>query len=103
MAAYWLARAKIIDPVSYARYRDATKDARQGFPRKVLARGGRFEVLEGETHYDRFVILEYPSYDAALAYFHSPEYQGAADLRRAGGNMSEVVVLDGVPDGYRET
>ena len=73
------------------------------FPRKVLARGGRFEVLEGQTHYDRFVILEYPSFDAALAYFHSPEYQGAAELRRAGGNSSEVVVLDGVPEGYRES
>src|SRR5262245_1181106 len=102
MTAFWMARAKVIDPVAYARYRDATKEAMRNFPRKVLARGGRFEVLEGQTHYDRFVILEYPSFDAALTYFHSPEYQGAAELRRAGGNSSEVVVLDGVPEGYRE-
>ena len=40
--------------------------------------------MEGETQFDRFVILEYPSFDAALDYFHSPGYQGAVQLRKHG-------------------
>jgi uncharacterized protein (DUF1330 family) len=98
MAAFWLARARIIDPVAYARYNEATKEASKNYPRRVLARGGRFQVLEGQTHYDRFVILEYPSFDAALDYFHSPGYQAAAELRRHGGGENEVVILDGIAD-----
>jgi uncharacterized protein (DUF1330 family) len=98
MKAFWMARAKIIDPVVYREYREATKISSQNHPRTVLARGGRFEVLEGQTIYDRFVILEYPSFDAALAYFHSPEYQAAADIRRHASH-NEVVILEGVaPD-----
>ena len=98
MPAFWLARARIIDPVAYNRYHEATKEAAKKFPRKVLSRGGRFQVLEGQTNYDRFVILEYPSFEAALDYFHSPGYQAAAELRRHGGGENEVVILDGIAD-----
>ncbi len=102
MKAFWMARAKIIDPVVYQEYREATKISSRNHPRRVLARGGRFEVLEGQTIYDRFVILEYPSFDAALEYFHSPEYAAAAEIRRHASN-NEVVVLEGLPEGSNET
>lgn len=102
MTAYWMARAKIIDPNAYREYREATKISSIGHPRKVLARGGRFEVLEGKTIYDRFVILEYPSFDAALAYFRSPEYQAAAELRRHASH-NEVVVVEAVDPDANET
>jgi uncharacterized protein (DUF1330 family) len=97
-----MARAKIIDPAVYKEYREATKISSRNHPRRVLARGGRFEVLEGQTTYDRFVILEYPSFDAALEYYHSPEYQAAAVIRRHASN-NEVVVLEGLAEDSKET
>lgn len=99
MSAFWLARARIIDPVAYGAYRDATAKIAGKYRRKVLARGGRFQVVEGQTQYDRFVILEYPSFEAAMDYFHSPEYQAAAELRRHGGGENEVVIVDGAGPG----
>ena len=101
MTAFWLARARIFDPIQYAKYNEATKEASKNYPRKVLARGGRFQVMEGETHFDRFVILEYPSFDAALDYFHSPGYQDAVQLRKQGAGEVEVVILEGVSDPTR--
>ena len=103
MAPYWLARAWIIDPKGYNQYREATKRIAPKFPRKVLARGGRFEVVESQTRFDRFVILEYPSFDAAMTHFHSPEYQAACELRRHGAGENEVVIVDGVMPGAGET
>jgi uncharacterized protein (DUF1330 family) len=103
MPAFWLARAKIIEPEGYNAYREATKKLTSKFPRKVLARGGRYQVLEGQTSYDRFVILEYPSFEDALTYFHSPEYQTAAALRREGAGINEVVIVDGVDPSSHET
>ena len=53
MPAYWLARAKIIDPIEYKKYNDAARAIWHKYPRNVLAHGGRYEVLEGETIYQR--------------------------------------------------
>ena len=52
--------------------------------------------MEGQTQFDRFVILEYPSFDAALDYFHSPGYQAAVQLRKHGAGEVEVVIVEGV-------
>jgi uncharacterized protein (DUF1330 family) len=99
MPVYWLARAKIIDPVEYRKYNEAARQVWHKYPRKILARGGRYEVLEGETHYERFVVAEYESFDLAKAYFHSPEYQAAAEFRRHGAGINELVLVEGVADG----
>jgi uncharacterized protein (DUF1330 family) len=98
MPVYWLARAKIINPVEYRKYNDAARAIWHKYPRKVLARGGRYEVLEGETIYERFVVQEFDTADAAKAYFYSPEYQAAAKYRRDAGNINELVLVDGVTE-----
>ena len=96
MPVYWLARAKIIDPVEYKKYNDAARSLWDKYPRKVLARGGAYEVLEGQTIYERFVVQEFASFDAAKTYFHSSEYQAAAKFRRDTGNINELVLVEGV-------
>ncbi|MBX6425993.1 MAG: DUF1330 domain-containing protein [Variibacter sp.] len=99
MPAYWLARAKIIDPVAYRTYNEAARQVWHKYPRRILVRGGRYEVLEGETIYERFVVAEYESFELARAYFASPEYQAAAELRRKAGNIHELVIVEGATDG----
>jgi uncharacterized protein (DUF1330 family) len=98
MPAYWLARSKIIDPVEYRKYTDAARELWDKYPRKVLARGGRYEVMEGETICQRFVVQEFSTFDAAKSYFHSPEYQAAAKFRRDSGNINELVLVEGVTE-----
>jgi uncharacterized protein (DUF1330 family) len=98
MPVYWLARSKIIDPVEYRKYTDAARVLWEKYPRKVLARGGRYEVMEGETIYHRFVVQEFSTFDAAKSYFHSPEYQAAAKFRRDSGNINELVLVEGVAE-----
>lgn len=99
MAAYWLARATIIDPAKYRRYNETARAAWPKYPRRVLARGGRYEVLEGAVAETRFVVQEFESFDLGLRYFHSPEYQAAATFRRDGGSISQLVLVEGVSGG----
>jgi uncharacterized protein (DUF1330 family) len=47
MAAYWVARSKINDPVEYKKYTDRVPAILARYGGKVLARGGRFKILEG--------------------------------------------------------
>ena len=47
MPAYWVARSKINDPVEYKKYTDLVPGIIAKFGGKVLARGGRFQIMEG--------------------------------------------------------
>ena len=60
---------------------------------RFLVRGGRQEVLEGKAR-SRTVVLEFPSYEAALGCYRSPEYQAAKALRQ-GKADADLVVIEG--------
>lgn len=97
MTAYWIGRTKIIDPSPMAEYGRLAKLAGDKHPHKTLARGGRSRVIEGETYFDRFVIHEFPSVEAALAYYNSAEYQEAVALRmKAAEGRCDLVLVEAV-------
>jgi uncharacterized protein (DUF1330 family) len=85
MPAYWVARSKINNPVEYRKYTDRVPDIVARFGGKVLARGGRFRIMEGPEKFHRFVVIEFPTFEQGVACFDSPEYQEAAAFRRRNG------------------
>jgi uncharacterized protein (DUF1330 family) len=95
MPAYWCARSKITDAPKYKRYTDCIPGIMNTHHGKVLARGGRFEILEGAKLFTRFVVIEFPTFDSAVNCFHSKEYQDAAAFRRDGGGEVELVIVEG--------
>jgi uncharacterized protein (DUF1330 family) len=96
MPAYWLARSKINDPVEYKRYTDLVPGIVAAHQGKILARGGRFEILEGPEKFARFVVIEFPTLDLARACHDSPAYQSAAKYRKDGGaGEVELVIVEG--------
>jgi uncharacterized protein (DUF1330 family) len=95
MPAYWVARSKINDPVEYKRYTDRVPEIIRRYQGTVLARGGRFQILEGPAKFGRFVVIEFPSLEQAVACFNSPEYQAAAAFRRQGAGEVELVIVEG--------
>ncbi len=95
MAAYWVARAKINDPEKYKKYTDRVPAILQKFGAKILARGGEFKILEGPETFGRFVVIEFPSMEQAIACHDSPEYEEASAFRKGGGGEVELVIVDG--------
>jgi len=53
MPAYWIARSRIVDPVAYKKYTDPVPAIIARHGGKVLARGGRFQVMEGPDKFHR--------------------------------------------------
>jgi len=95
MPAYWLARSKINEPIAYKRYTDQVPGIIAKFGGKILARGGRFEVMEGPENFSRFVVIEFPSLKEGTDCFRSTEYQLAARHRREdGAGEVEIVMLE---------
>ena len=94
MPAYWVARSKINDPVEYKKYTDRVPAILAQYGGKVLARGGRFKILEGPETFQRFVVIEFPSLEQAVACHDSPEYREAASFRRGGAGEVELVIVE---------
>ncbi len=90
---YVISRVDILNPEAYASYAAAATAAIRAHGGKPLARGGKYEALEGKAR-ARNVVLEFESYDAARAYFYSEQYQAARALREGAADM-EMVLVEG--------
>lgn len=90
---YIIARIDVHDPETYKTYVELTKPAFEKYGAKPLVRGGRAESLEGQGR-TRNVVLEFDSYERARDYFHSPEYQKAAEYRRK-ASTGELILVEG--------
>jgi uncharacterized protein (DUF1330 family) len=88
---YWIGHVDITDPEGYKAYTAANAEPFGTFGARFLVRGGTREVAEGEVR-GRTVVLEFPSYEAALACYRSPEYQAAKRLRDRTGELDLIVV-----------
>jgi len=96
MRAYWIAHAKIIDAATYKKYTDRVPEIISRYGGKVLARGGRYRIMEGPEEFERHIVIEFPTFEQAVACFESPEYREAAAFRRSGAGVVENVIVEGV-------
>ena len=94
MAAYWISRCVVNDPVRYKKYTDQVPAIIAAHGGRVLARGGRYRIMEGPETFHRFVVIEFPTLEAGAACFESPEYVAAAAHRRDGAGIVENVIVE---------
>jgi uncharacterized protein (DUF1330 family) len=95
MAAYVLVDIDVHDPEGYKAYIQAAPAAVALYGGKYLARGGRTEVLEGDVHPARTVILEFESIERAKQWLSSPEYAPARSQRHKTAH-TQMIVVQGV-------
>jgi len=95
MPAYWVARSRIDDPVEYRKYTDRVPAIIARHGGRVLARGGKYRIMEGPETFQRFVVIEFPTFEQGVACFESREYQEAAAFRRGGAGVVENVIVEG--------
>jgi uncharacterized protein (DUF1330 family) len=88
---YWIARVDVADAEAYKAYVAANAPPIAKFGGRVLVRAGRFENPEGSSR-SRNVVLEFPSYQAALDCYRSPEYEAAIRIRLPVSTVDMVVI-----------
>jgi uncharacterized protein (DUF1330 family) len=94
MPAYLFVNVTISDPVRFRDYAVANSALVAKLGGKYLVLGSEGDSLEGGALVGKKVISEWPSREAALAYWHSPEY-AAIKKRREGICDAQVMLLDG--------
>jgi uncharacterized protein (DUF1330 family) len=93
LKGYWIGHVDITDPEGYKAYMAANAVPFGKFGGRFLVRGGTREVVEGQVR-GRTVVLEFPSYQAALDCYRSADYQAAIVLRKGKGEL-DLVIIEG--------
>jgi uncharacterized protein (DUF1330 family) len=81
------------DPERYKDYAAANAAAFRKYGARFLVRGGAFENPEGSSR-ARNVVIEFPTYQAALDCWNSPEYKAALAIR-VPISEGDVVIVGG--------
>lgn len=94
--AYWVAHVDVDDPDVYENYKRANAAPFAEYGAKFVVRGGEQEIREGQVR-GRTVVIEFPSYEAAVACYESEGYQKAKALRDpvSQGDLVIVAGYDG--------
>lgn len=91
---YVIAHAVVTDAEKWGQYVAKSKIALDKFGGTPIVRGGKCQIMEGNGA-QRNVVLEFPSYEAALGYATSPEYAEAKALRLGAGTI-DITIVEGV-------
>lgn len=80
---YWIVHIRVTDPETYRRYADVAPGIVRDLGGTYTVDAGRGETVEGDASLDRHVVVEFPSYEIAVAAFRSDAYQSVVHLRQA--------------------
>lgn len=88
MSAYLVVQATILDEPRFQKYREAVVPFIAGFGGKLVARGAKVELLEGEHDTRPVVMFEFPSMEAIHAFWNSPDYVPIKQLREGAATIN---------------
>ena len=83
MAAYYFGAHDIHDRDRFANYLERVVPMIEKFGGRYLTKGGAHEVLEGDWHPERAVVIQFPDMASLKAWYNAPEYQPLITLRRS--------------------
>ena len=88
---YWVVLVEVKNMDGYrSEYVASLGDIFRKFGARYLTRGGETSVVEGSAK-SRTVVIEFPSYQAAVDCYKSPEYTKAKAGRRAHAEADFVI------------
>jgi uncharacterized protein (DUF1330 family) len=109
MPTYIVGDIHISDPASYQAHLPRALATIARFGGRVVAGGGKIDLLEGDPMPGRIFIIEFPTADAARRWYQSDDYQEALKTRLSassgrvflieGNEISSAVVVAGLDAG----
>lgn len=89
---YIIVQLDVHDAEKFEKYRALVPATIEKHGGEYLVRGGAFEKLEGEEPLGRVVVLRFPSYAQAKAWYESDDYAGPKAMRHAASSANAILV-----------
>lgn len=91
MPALWIGHVEVTDADGYAEYAAKAVQMIPSHGGTFIARDGRYQQMEGKDQ-PRNVVIEFPTFEDAVACYQSEEYQAICGQAQAYSNRSVVIV-----------
>ena len=95
MAAYVISEVEMLDETQGRRYRELAAGSIARHGGRYLVRGGPIETLEGGWTPRTIIVVEFADLDRARAWYRSPEYASALEVRDAALGRN-LILVDGI-------
>ena len=89
---YVVAQISVTDPEAYPAYVAKVQPIIEKFGGAFLVRGGKSVSYEGTPPGDRTVVIQFPTYQAAMDWYHSEDYAEAKAMRMAASTSVQTIV-----------
>ena len=94
MPTYVVGDIHISDPVAYQAHLPRALATIARFGGRLVAGGGRIDLLEGDPMPERIFIIEFPTANAARRWYRSDDYQEALNVRLS-ASRGRVFLIEG--------
>ena len=92
--AYTIAEVEVTDPAGYQKYMEGTTPAVPAAGGRFIVRGGKTFVVNGAPP-KRIAVIQWDSYEKALAFHNSEAYKQLIPIRDKSSNF-RAFVIEGV-------
>jgi len=94
MPAYAIVQINITNHEPYLEYIKQAKPIVEKFEGEYIVRGGKFLKMHGKWDYERTVIVKFPSYEKAMEWYNSEEYNPIKKIREDNSDCN-VIIIEG--------
>ena len=91
-AGFVIFNIDVTNPEDYNEYITKVKPIVEKFGGEYIVRGGTNQVVEGNWQYSRTIVLKFPSYEKALEWYNSEEYQPIKQIRLDNAISNGIII-----------
>ncbi|MBD1160305.1 DUF1330 domain-containing protein [Pelagibacterales bacterium SAG-MED14] len=91
-AGFVIFNIDVTNPEDYSEYITKVKPIVEKFGGEYIVRGGTNQVVEGNWQYSRTIVLKFPSYEKALEWYNSEEYQPIKQIRLDNAISNGIII-----------
>jgi len=95
MKGYVIVDIEILDQGKFQNYRQMAAASIELYGGRYIVRGGSIQALEGDWRPERLTIIEFESVEKAKAWYDSPEYAPAKQIRQEASRL-KILIVEGI-------
>jgi|TARA_B100002003_G_C14082613_1_gene520803 uncharacterized protein (DUF1330 family) len=94
MSGYLIAQLNVKNFESYKNYIEKVTPLVKKFGGEYIVRSGKYKVVQGKWQYERNVIIKFPSYQNAVDFYESDEYDPVKKIRE-NNSYGNIILIEG--------
>ena len=92
MSAYVIVQINVTNNEPYKEYLKKVTPIVHKYQGEYIVRGGKFKKMLGNWNYERTVVIKFPSYDVAMKWYLSEEYEPVKKIRENNSDGNLIII-----------